>query len=83
METKEISTKWHWVTIKDVNFELRYFYDVDTSTEGVDVYEDDLLGNFKHIGEIWGLEWFTDPSENGEYDEFIYQVENWLDNNYF
>lgn len=70
------------ITYLTDKFVIKSFYDVDTSTEGIDV----LVKGGKHIGEMWG-ETIPDKFENEFYKEemegLTERVGKWLDDNYY
>lgn len=54
------------------------FFDIDTQTDGVDVYN---AANNKHLGEIWGV---TIPEVDADVEDtqaFEATVTEWLKNN--
>lgn len=64
----------------NTEFTLRYFFDADTSTEGLDVTRKD---SGEHIGEIYGE---TLPDEDAEADEiksFEERINMWLEQNHW
>ena len=63
----------------DTEFTLRYFFDADTSTEGIEVSRTD---SGEHIGEIYGE---TLPDEDADAEEvklFEHRINVWLDENH-
>lgn len=68
----------HTLSYFGENFEVRDFFDPETSTSGLDVIKE----NGEHIGEIWSEsipDWNDATSSVGEFNKLI---EDWLEENY-
>jgi len=69
-------------TIKDIEidgdlYDIRYFFDADTSEDGIDIHRAD---DGAHIGEMMGKR-FPDPDDEDDMDDFKKELKDWLDNN--
>lgn len=66
-------------TMEYFDYEIicKYFYDVDTDCEGIDIYVDG-----ERIGEFWGLV-PPDGDDMQVVDQFEQDVKIWLEENYF
>ena len=58
-------------------YDIRYFFDTETSTDGIDILRVD---DGAHIGEMLGIS-FPDPGDMDEMDDFKKELKDWLDNN--
>jgi hypothetical protein len=68
--------------IKDIEidgdlYDIRYFFDVDTSEDGIDIHRAD---DGAHIGEMMGKR-FPDPDDEDDMDYIKKELKDWLDNN--